>query len=159
MELPVVQEVTMEDMEESRIRVLNPKQQRFVHMYLSGQYNIPQIAQLMKVSVGGIRKWLNTPHIKQIINEFQDEEDEIVRQSLKALRLKAMYKMSDLMESKIDGIAYQAARDVLDRTGHKAPTKNETKVEIFTYEQQLKEVMKDVIDVNEFQSVDENDEK
>jgi len=41
----------------------------------------------------------------------------------------------------MDAIKFQAAKDVLDRTGHKAPTKQEISVEVTTFEQQLKQVM------------------
>lgn len=140
-EMPVVKEPETEDYLESSIKKLNPKQQRFVHLYLTGTYKISELADLLHVSVYGVRKWIRTPMIKRIIEEYQNEEDEIVRQGLKALKMKAVYKMGQLIESPMDAIAYQAARDVLDRGGHKAPTKMESNVTI-SFEQQLMEAVR-----------------
>lgn len=141
--LPQLQETSVEELEESALKLLNPKQQRFVHLYLAGSYKLPEIAELLNVSMSTIRSWLRNPTIKGHIEQVQIEEDDIVKQGIKMLRLKAVYKMNELMDSKIDGIAYQAARDVLDRTGHKAPTKQEVTVEVKTFEQQLTELMKE----------------
>ena len=151
---PDVHPVSEEEMENSNMKLLNPKQQRFIHLYLSGDYSVKKISELLNMSYNGVRKWLNTPKIKAIIEEHQIEEDEIVKQGLKAMRLHAVYKMRDLCDSKVEGIAYQAARDILDRTGHKAPTKNETKVEIYTFEQQMAEVIKQSNSPEEFVDVE-----
>lgn len=137
--LPQIEEE--DELELESFKRLNPRQQRFTHLYMSGQYTLTQIKDLLHVSMSTIRSWLRNPEIKHTIEQYQDEEDEIVKQGLKALRLKAMYKMNELMDSKIDGIAYQASRDVLDRTGHKAPTKQEVTVEVKTFEQQLSELL------------------
>jgi predicted DNA-binding protein YlxM (UPF0122 family) len=153
--LPDVNLPTQEDLEDSQIKLLTPRQQRFVHMYLSGQYQIKQIAELLNMSTGGVRNWLKNPQIKSIIEEVQTEEDDIVRQGLKAIRLSALYKMQNLLNSPIDGIAYQAARDILDRTGHKAPTKQETKIEIYTFEQQLKDAIQQIDKPDEFIDVED----
>lgn len=140
--LPVVNEPDENDLVDSSLPALNPKQQRFVHLYLSGQYKITEIAELLNMSTSSLRKWLATPEIKTHIEQIQQQEDDIVKQGIKALRLKALYKMGTLVDSPVDGIAYQAARDILDRTGHKAPTKQEVNVEIYTFEQQIKDVIK-----------------
>jgi len=153
--VPEVNLPTQDDLEDSKIALLNPRQQRFVHLYLSGQYQIKQIAELLNMSVSGVRTWLKNPDIKALIEEIQAEEDDIVRQGLKAIRLSALYKMQQLLNSPIDGIAYQAARDILDRTGHKAPTKQETKIDVaVTFEQQLKEALQHIEMPEEFIDVD-----
>jgi predicted DNA-binding protein YlxM (UPF0122 family) len=140
--MPDIREPDEEDLLDSSIKLLNPKQQRFVHMYLSGQYKISEMAELLHMSQNGVRLWLKKPEIRKIIDEYQAEEDEIVKQGLKALQLKALQKMADLIDSKIDGIAYQAARDILDRNGKKAPTKQEVNVEIYTFEKQMVDAIK-----------------
>lgn len=140
--MPDIKEPDMEQYEDASIKLLNPKQQRFVHMYLSGQYTIHQIADLLNMSHYTLRNWLRKPDMRKAIDEYQTDEDQIVKQMLKATRLKALGKMSELIDCKIEGIAYQAARDVLDRTGHKAVDKKEVNVEIYTFEQQMKEVIK-----------------
>ena len=107
------------------------------------------------MSLSGVRGWLKNPDIKAIIEEIQADEDDIVRQGLKAIRLSALYKMQRLLESPIDGIAYQAARDILDRTGHKAPTKNETKIDVaITFEQQLQEAISHIDKPEQFIDAD-----
>jgi predicted DNA-binding protein YlxM (UPF0122 family) len=141
LKLPEIQVTDIEEIDDSPIALLNPRQQRFTHLYLSGQYTLDQIAQLLNVSKSTVRVWLRSPKVKGAIETFQMDEDEIVKQGLKALRLKAMYAMNELMDSKVDGIKWQAAKDILDRTGHKAPTKQEVTVEVKTFEQQLSELM------------------
>ena len=159
-ELPQVNMPTQDDLEDSQMKLLNPRQQRFVHLYLSGQYQIKQIAELLNMSLSGVRGWLKNPIVKALIEDIQAEEDDIVRQGLKAIRLSALYKMQRLLDSPIDGIAYQAARDILDRTGHKAPTKQEVKVEVYTFEQQLQQAIQGIkgadefIDITDFKEVD-----
>lgn len=148
-EMPVIQEVTDEELADSSIQLLNPKQQRFVHLYLSGGYSVTKIAKLLNMSQSGIRRWLKDDTIRGIIEQYQQDEDEIVKQGLKALRLKALYRMSDLVDSKVDGIAWQASKDILDRTGYKPSTKQEVNIEV-TFEQQIKELAEKVeyIDVD-----------
>ena len=154
--MPMFVEPTTEDLIDSPMNSLNPRQQRFVHMYVSGQYSLKQISELMGVQVQTIRSWLKGQQLKTIIGEIQADEDDIVRQGLKAIRMKALYKMSDLINSNIDGIAYQAARDVLDRTGFKPPTKQETKTEVhITFEQQLKDAIQSSNNPNEFIETDD----
>lgn len=155
LEVPQVDLPTPEDLEDTKMKLLNPRQQRFIHLYLSGQYQVKQIAELLNMSLSGVRGWLKNPDIKAIIEEIQADEDDIVRQGLKAIRLSALYKMQGLLNSPIDGIAYQAARDILDRTGHKAPTKQEVKVEVYTFEQQLQEAIKSIDKPEEFIDVDD----
>ena len=155
LKVPEVNLPTPEDLEDSKMKLLNPRQQRFIHLYLSGQYQIKQIAELLNMSLSGVRGWLKNPDIKAIIEDIQADEDDIVRQGLKAIRLSALYKMQGLLNSPIDGIAYQAARDILDRTGHKAPTKQEVKVEVYTFEQQLQEAIKSIDKPEEFIDVDD----
>lgn len=150
-----VQIVKDEQDKNSKLALLDPRKQRFVHLYVSGQYKISQIAELMQMSIIGIRTWLKRPEIKEAIEELQTQEDEIVRQTLKAARLSALEKMQKLLDSPQDAIAYQAARDILDRTGHKAPTKNETKIEIYSFEQQLRQAIEQASDIEEFIDVDD----
>lgn len=127
------------------ITTLPPKQQRFIHLYLTGRYKNAEIASLLGVHVATIYNWLRRPEIKQIINDFQRDEHEIVESNLKALRGKAIETMAELMDSPIDGIKYQASKDILDRTGHKAAQKMEVKKEVFNYERQMKEVLDNAI--------------
>jgi predicted DNA-binding protein YlxM (UPF0122 family) len=141
--------VADEEMQEQSIKLLKPKQQRFVHMYLSGKYKTTEIIDILQVSPVTVHNWLKNPQIKSIIDEYQQAEMEIVQHNLKALTMKALNKMNDLLESPVDGIAFQAAKDLLDRTGFKPSTKQDVKVEIYNYEQQIKQLVGDDIELLE----------
>lgn len=138
-----VLEVTDEEMEQSNFKLLKPKQQRFTHMYLSGMYTIGKIAEILDVTEATIYNWLRKKEIKEIIDDFQREEEQIVSQNMLALRMKALNAMNGLLDSKVDGIKFQAAKDILDRTGFKPSQKQDVKVEIYNFEQQIKEIAGD----------------
>ena len=135
-------------MSDNGIQLLEPKLQRFVHLYLTGQYNQRQIAQMLKVHENTISTWLKREDVNLTIKEYQATEHEMIDTQIKAMRMKAIQKMNDLMDSPIDGIAFQACKDILDRTGHKA--KNEIKVDktVKTIEMQLKDLADSIIDVD-----------
>lgn len=150
-----VKQPVPEDLESSKIQVLAPKHQRVIHMYLSGGYTTQEIATANGYSKTYTQNLLRTPNIKAIIEEIQLEEDDLVRQSIKALRMKAMKKMSTLMDSSMDAVALQAAKDVLDRTGHKGADKKEVTVNM-TFDQQLKEILgtKSNINISDYDIID-----
>lgn len=152
-DFPEVKELTTEDMQDSVMQTITPAQRRIVHLYISGGVTIKDIASLLGVTQGHVRNVLRNPLVKEAITQIQNEEDEVVKQGIKALRMKAMKKMNDLMDSRQDAIAYQAARDILDRTGHKGTVKQEVNVNI-TFEQQLKQMLdeaKDVIEIDDYE--------
>lgn len=125
---------------------LEPKLQRFVHLYLTGNYNHRQLADLLEVHENTINSWLKRDDVIASIREYQNMEHEMFDIQIKAMRMKAIQKMNELMDSPIDGIAFQACKDVLDRTGHKA--KNEIKIDktVKTIEMQLQDLADEFID-------------
>ena len=129
----------------NEVQLLEPKLQRFVHLYLTGQYNQTQLAQLLEVHKNTINSWLKREDVNIAIKEYQAMEHEMIDVQIKALRMKAIEKMNELMDSPIDGIAFQACKDILDRTGHKA--KNEIKVDktVKTIEMQLNDLAENLI--------------
>lgn len=137
------------DVDES-FELLPAKLQRVSHLWLSGAYSVPKIAALLHVQPATVRKWLKSPVVKSAINTYQMEEHDLVMQRIKSLNMKAIEKLDELLDSEIDGIKYQAVRDVLDRTGHKATTKQEIDVNIRTYEQSMKELVGAIENPNEF---------
>ena len=139
----------------TEVQLLEPKLQRFVHLYLTGQYNQTQIAQILEVHKNTINQWLKREDVGLAIKEYQQLEHEMYDVQIKAMRMKAIQKMNDLMDSPIDGIAFQACKDILDRTGHKA--KNEIKVDktVKTIEVQLNELADTLIDDVEFEVLGE----
>lgn len=134
--------------ETTDITLLDPRKQRFVHLYITGQYKNSQLAQLLDVHPNTVQSWLRDDVVRNAIEEYQRTEHELVDLQLKNMRMKALQKMNDLMDSPIDGIAYQASKDILDRTGHKG--KQEIKVDktVRTIEQQLNDVIESAIDVD-----------
>lgn len=123
------------------ITALPPKIQRFVHMYSTGQYTINKLAQLFEVHPNTVRLWLKRDDVKEILNDMQNSTHDIVQIQLKALTMKAVDKLGDLVNSPIDGVALQATKDILDRGGHKP--KQEIKIDktVRTYEQQLMDII------------------
>ena len=129
----------------NEVQLLEPKLQRFVHLYLTGQCNQTQLAQLLEVHKNTINSWLKREDVNIAIKEYQAMEHEMIDVQIKAMRMKAIEKMNELMDSPIDGIAFQACKDILDRTGHKA--KNEIKVDktVKTIEMQLNDLAENLI--------------
>ena len=129
----------------NEVQLLEPKLQRFVHLYLTGQYNQTQLAQLLEVHKNTINSWLKREDVNIAIKEYQAMEHEMIDVQIKPMRMKAIEKMNELMDSPIDGIAFQACKDILDRTGHKA--KNEIKVDktVKTIEMQLNDLAENLI--------------
>ena len=132
----------------NEVQLLEPKLQRFVHLYLTGQYNQTQLAQLLEVHKNTINSWLKREDVNIAIKEYQAMEHEMIDVQIKAMRMKAIEKLNELMDSPIDGIAFQACKDILDRTGHKA--KNEIKVDktVKTIEMQLNDLANEITDVD-----------
>ena len=137
----------------NEVQLLEPKLQRFVHLYLTGQYNQTQLAQLLEVHKNTINSWLKREDVNVDIKEYQAMEHEMIDVQIKAMRMKAIEKMNDLMDSPIDGIAFQACKDILDRTGHKA--KNEIKIDktVKTIEMQLNDLANEIITDVDFSEV------
>lgn len=130
---------------------LEPKQQRFIQLYLTGNYTLAKIAELLEIHPNTAGKWMKRPEIKSALEEAQSEIHEQVAIQLKGMALKATQKLNNLIDSPQDAIALQAVKDVLDRGGHK--TKNEIKVEktVVTVEQKLKELVNATIIDAEFE--------
>lgn len=146
----------MSEQKDLQIYSLSPQQQRFIQLYMTGNYTIAKIAQLIEVHPNTASRWLKKPEIKDALAEAQQEIHQQVGYQIKSMTVKATQRLSDLMDSPIDGVALQAVKDVLDRGGHKA--KNEIKVDktVITVEQKMKDLMKDiVIDVDGYEIIDE----
>ena len=127
---------------------LKPNQQRFIDLYVTGQYTQQKLAQLLDVHINTIRAWLSKPEIDECITAIQSAQHKQVGVQLKAMTNKAINTMNKLMDSPIDGVALQAAKDILDRGGHKAKQEIKKEVTVTTYEQQLQNVINSAIDVD-----------
>lgn len=143
-----------ESRKELSLYTLEPKQQRFINLYMTGQYTLVKLADLLGLHVNTLMKWLKREDIKHAMIEAQGEIHGQVHLQLKALTLKATQKLHTLVDSPIDAVALQAVKDVLDRGGHKA--KQEIKVEktVTTVEQKMKELIDSTIIDAEYEEVE-----
>ena len=130
------------------ITVLPPKMQRFVQLYMTGQYTNAKLAQLLEVSPHTISNWMKRKDVQAIIADMQETTHMMVGAQLKTLSQKAANKLESLIDSPIDGVALNAVKDVLDRTGHKP--KQEIKVDktVRTFEERLTDLIDRTIDVD-----------
>lgn len=140
----------------SKISELPPKMQRFIHLYMTGQYSLNKLAQLLEVHPNTLGNWLKRKDVRVVITEMQETTHDVVGIQLKALTMKAVNKLGSLTDSPIDGVALQAVKDILDRAGHKP--KNEIKVDktVTTIEQKFKELVDATIDVD-YEVMDSDD--
>lgn len=132
------------------------KVQRFINLYMTGQYTIVNLAKLLEVHPNTIHKWLRRQDVKDVIADMQRATQEIVGVQLKALQTKAVQRLHDLIDSPIDGVAYQAVRDVLDRGGHKPEQKINVNKTVVTYEEKLKNLIDNVIE-GDYEVVDSDE--
>jgi transposase-like protein len=117
--------------------------QRLVSLYVSGHYTVSQMARILKVNNSTIQRWLRNEDVMEMIHQYQKEEDIIIGNSLRALRMKAMDTLRELTDSQNDLVALNAAKDILDRTGHGATQKQEVNVNV-SYEERLKDLINGV---------------
>lgn len=141
--------IQREENELERIEVEVPQigryaalQHKLIHLYLSGNYSQKQIARILCVGEQTVGRWLREPQIREAIDKYQEEENLIVNSSLRALRMKAIEKANELMESENEMVASIMVRDVLDRTGHKAVEKKQVDINM-TYEQRIQMLMQE----------------
>ena len=149
----------MSDMENKDLALyqLDPKQQRFIQLYLTGNFTLTKIAELLEIHPNTASNWLKRKEIKHALEEAQKEIHGQVSIQLKGMTLKATQKLNELIDSPMDAIALQAVRDVLDRGGHK--TVNEIKVDktVTTIEQQMKQLIDTTIPDIEYEDVVEDE--
>ena len=147
--------VSTVEVSDADITQLSQKMQRFVHLYMTGNYTLVKLAELLDVHPNTLSNWLKRKDVKTIISDMERTTHDIVAVQLNALTLKSVAKLSQLIDSPFDGVAYQAVRDVLDRAGHKP--KQEIKIDktVTTYEQKLKNLIDNVIDIEEYEVEDE----
>lgn len=97
---------------------MDAKQQKALTLMIEGNLNQKQIAKQVKVSERTIINWKKRDDFKQALLEME-------REYLKGLAPKAIKTMEDLLSAKSELVRYNAASDILDRTGHKPVDKQE----------------------------------
>lgn len=116
--------------------------QRLVHLYVAGFYSQREMAHILCISPNTVSRLLRDKEIVEMIKAYQMEENEVVNSALKSLRSKAVQTQSELLDSDNDMVRYNVAKDILDRTGHKAEEKKTVSVNV-TYEEKLKTLIDD----------------
>ena len=147
------------DEEENAILSLPPKQQRFIHLYMTGQYTLQKLSQLLEVHPNTLSNWLRRKDVKAIIADMQVDTHQIVGVQLKAMSSKAVGRLQDLMDSPIDGVALQAVKDVLDRGGHKPKQEITVDKRVVTFEEKLSNLIEstiddDIIEIEDYEEVE-----
>lgn len=136
------------DEEELSIITLPPKMQRFIQLYMTGQYSLNKLAQLLELHPNTLSKWARRQDVQDIIADMQKKTHEMVSTKLNILTVSAVNKLAKLIDSPIDGVALQAVNTILDRSGHRS--KQEIKIDktVTTYEQRLQDVIEKTIDID-----------
>lgn len=140
---------------------LTPAKIRMIMLYLTGQYTQKKIGQIVGVSTTTIREWLLDESIQTVIKEIQAREFVKINNDLNALKNKAVSTLYELLDSTMDTVRYQAAKDILDRGGHKAQQSIKVDKVVTTREEQLKQLINttmndSVVDIEEYSEVDED---
>ena len=138
------------------IQALTPKMQRFIHLYMTGQYSLNKLAQLLEVHPNTLGNWLRRSDVKEVIADMQQTTHDIVSMQLKNLTVKSVNKLSSLIDSPIDGVALQAVKDVLDRAGHKSRQEIKVDKTVRTFEEKLYNLIDKTIDA-EYEVVEDEE--
>lgn len=136
-DITVAEESIFSGLDSSIVDALSPAKTRMIMMYLTGQYTQKKLGQVIGVSENTIRTWLLEQTVQTVIAELQRREFAVLDGQLKALRYKAVSTMNELMDSDMDNVKFQAAKDILDRGGHKAVQNIKVDKTVTTLEQQL----------------------
>lgn len=128
---------------------MTPAKTRMIMLWLTGQYTQKKIAAIVGVSENTIRAWLSDSACQLVIAELQKREFAIIEGRLKSLQNKAIDTMDELLESDMDNVRFQAAKDLLDRGGHKPQQSIKVDKTVTTVEQQLKDLADFTIDDTE----------
>lgn len=151
------QESIFSGLPQEAVEKLNPAKMRMITMYLTGLYSQQHIAKIIGVSPTTVRSWLMSDEVQTVISVIQEKEFNIIDSKLKSMRYKALDTMDDLMDSPIDQVRYNASKDILDRTGHKAQQTIKVDKTVTNIEQQLRQLADFNVDEANIVDVDVDD--
>ncbi len=97
---------------------LNKKQQEYIELKTNTKLKDMEIAEKIDVNRATISRWKQTDKFREGFKGYQAEH--LSKQVPKALRT-----MIDLLDAKSELVKYQAAKDILDRTGYNPVEKSE----------------------------------
>lgn len=115
--------------------------QKVANLFLTGGYTMKQIGEILNISPATVSRTLKSEEVQNWIMEAQMAEDNIMQQSLKALRQTAIEKQRELiMNSENEMVSAMMIKDVLDRTGHKPVEKREIQMN-HSFEENLEKLV------------------
>lgn len=146
---PIEEESLFSGLPAEVMQSMTPARNRMVMLYLTGMYTKGEIAKIIGVSHNTITAWLMNPSVQAVIAELQKREFAVIESKLKSMRNKAVDTMGELMDSPMENVRFSAAKDVLDRSGHKAQQNIKVDKTVTTIEQQLQQLADFTIDESE----------
>lgn len=132
-------------------------QQRFVQLYMTGQYSIRQLAEILDCNPETLSRWLRREDVAGVIRQMQEDIHGQVSSQLKSLTVQAVTRLSELVDSKVDGVALQAVNTILDRAGHRTKQEININKTVTTFEEKMSSLLEDV-DIEELEELDDEDE-
>lgn len=117
--------------------------QRLVQLYCCGYYTNKQIADILLITESGVKRLLKQDDVMELILEYTGEEKKLIDTRIKTLRFKALDTINELLDSDDDSIRLNSAKDILDRSGHKADNNSNVNINV-SYEQQLNSLIEGV---------------
>ena len=155
------QESLLSDLPEELVKTITPIKMHVINLYVTGCYTPKNICTQVGIHYNTYRRWMLEEGVQTIIRIIQERQLTMTQADLNNLRGKAVKKMEDLLDSNMDNVAFQAARDILDRTGMKSEQKINVQKTVTTLEQQMKDLADftisddDIIDIDVSDVLDE----
>lgn len=97
---------------------MNRKMTLCAQLVFEDELTVQEIAEELNISARTIYNWKKK-------DEFKTHIIQLERDYLKGLSGKAIRTMEDLLDARSEMVRYNAASDILDRTGHKPIEKSE----------------------------------
>lgn len=104
--------------------MLKPKQIKCLELMIQGTMTDKEIAEAINITQKTICEW------KKKNEEFQNEYNALMRNSLQYAAPKAFNKQMSLLKSKNDMVAHLAAKDIMDRAGFQPTEKVEQQIDM-----------------------------
>ncbi len=101
---------------------LNSKMLEAIQLMVYTDMQKQEIAKKLNVAGNTISRWMDR-------DDFQEELRREMHRGFNALALKARKKLGELMDSKNDGVALGACKEVLNKAGYMETQKIEQKVD------------------------------
>lgn len=151
------QDSLLSDLPENIVKTITPSKMHMINLYVAGCYSPKNICAQVGIHYNTYRRWMLEDGVRAVIRIIQEKQLALVQSDLNNLRGKAVKKMEDLLDSNMDNVAFQAARDILDRTGMKSEQKINVQKTVTTLEQQMKDLADFTINDDDIIDIDVSD--